>query len=286
MKTFKLIFFICIFSFVYTQDLPAYQIFNKDGKKTSFSKFNKSVLNHKFIFFGELHDNPIAHWLQYEIQQSLYKKYGKNLVCGSEMYEQDNQNYIDMYLSGTLNLKQFKDSCRLWPNQETDYQMMLDFAKENQLKWVATNIPRRYASLVYKKSIFALDSLSQKEKSWIAPLPITVDTNLSQYAALLNENMHMGNHFVYAQAIKDATMAYFISKNSNQNSIFYHLNGSYHSDFYQGIMWYLNFYTKIPYSEMLSISTVSQSDISKLEKEYLGKADFIICVPESMTSSH
>lgn len=285
MKSFLL--FLFLFStHLHAQDLPAYQIFTKNGKKTNFSKLKQEALMKNVVFFGELHNDPIAHWLQLELQLALYEKHKNKLICGSEMYEQDNQAILNSYLNSSIDLKKFKDSCRLWPNQETDYQQMLDFAKANSLKWIATNIPRRYASLVFKKGISALDTLSIQEKSWISPLPMPIDTTLSQYEALLNNSMHMGNNFVFAQAIKDATMAYFISQNLKDKEIFYHLNGCYHSDYFQGILWYLNYYTKIPFSEMLTISTVSQSKINKLEKEYFGKADFILCVPENMTKTH
>ncbi|MEZ4981018.1 MAG: ChaN family lipoprotein [Saprospiraceae bacterium] len=40
-------------------------------------------------------------------------------------------------------------TARLWSNYKTDYAPLVDFAKENDLQFVATNIPRRYASLVY-----------------------------------------------------------------------------------------------------------------------------------------
>jgi hypothetical protein len=36
----------------------------------------------------------------------------------------------------------------------------------------------------------------------------------------------------------------------------------------------------------ITISTVTQNDISNLDKENLNKADFIICIPESMTRTH
>lgn len=286
MKNILTLFLFLVSNAIFSQDYSAYTIFTKDGKKTSFSKIIKSSKDKKAIFFGELHNNAIAHWLQQELLIALYHQHSTNLVCGSEMFEQDNQKALNLYLNNTYDEKKLKDSCRLWPNFKTDYQPLLDFAKENKVKWIATNIPRKYASLVYKKSVKALDSLSVVEKKWIAPLPIIVDTTLTQYAALLNGEQHMGNNFVYAQAIKDATMAWFISQNSNENTIFYHLNGSYHSDYFQGILWYLNFYSKMEFSNMLTISTVEQKDISKLSNEYLGKADFIICVPENMTKTH
>ena len=268
------------------QDKSAYQVYTRDGKKSSYSKMIKVLSDKKVVFFGELHDNPIAHWLELEILRELHARHGADLVCGSEMYEGDNQAVLNGYLSGKLDEKQFADSCRLWPNQNTDYQPMLDYARERQIPWIATNIPRRYASRVYKKGLASLDTIGTAEKSWICPLPFPVDTTLSQYKELLDGTMHMGKNFVYSQAIKDATMGYFIAQSLKADSVFYHINGSYHSDFFQGILWYVNYYAQVDYDDMLTISTVTQEDTGKLSEEFRGKADFIICVPETMTRTH
>ena len=287
MKSSLLISFI--FSFLvlgFSQDNPAYEIYNKAGKKVSFSKMEKVVLSKKYIFFGEQHNDPIAHWLQFQILESLFEKHKSNLMAGSEMFERDNQAVINRYLNNQIDEKKFQDSCRLWTNFETDYKPMLDFAKQNHIPWIATNIPRKFASQVFKKGILSLDTLSNEQKQWICPLPFPLDTTLSQYAALSDGEMHMGLNFVRAQAIKDATMAFSIKENLNSKSVFYHLNGAYHSDFHQGILWYLQQYNGAKLDEMISISAVSQLDISALDEENKGKADFIICVPESMTKTH
>jgi hypothetical protein len=63
-----------------------------------------------------------------------------------------------------------------------------------------------------------------------------------------------------------------------------HFNGAYHSDYYQGIVWYIR--QAKPEAKVSTISTVTQMNISKLDAEHKGKADFIICVPESMTRTH
>ena len=42
-----------------------------------------------------------------------------------------------------------------------------------------------------------------------------------------------------AQAAKDATMAHFILKNFDPNKLFLHFDGSYHSDNYEGIVWWI-----------------------------------------------
>jgi len=36
----------------------------------------------------------------------------------------------------------------------------------------------------------------------------------------------------------------------------------------------------------MTITTVSQKDVSKLDKENIGRADFIICVDEDMTTTY
>ncbi len=270
----------------WSQDHAAYVIYNAKGKKVSYAKMEKALLEKKYVFFGELHNDPIAHWLQLEVLQALYEKHGNKLVAGSEMFERDNNPVLQAYQQGKYDAKKFEDSCRLWSNYKTDYKPMLVYANEHQIPWVATNIPRRYASLVFKKGIASLDSLPANEKAWICPLPFPLDSTLSQYAALLDGEMHMGPNFIRAQAIKDATMAYFSWKALQPNSVLYHLNGSYHSDYHQGILWYLQHYSGAKAEEMITVSTVSQEDISKLSEEFYGKADFIICVPESMTKTH
>lgn len=280
---------ICLFfglNTLLSQENPAYVIYNAKGKKVSYAKMEKALLEKKYVFFGELHNDPIAHWLQLNVLKALYGKHGANLMAGSEMFERDNHPLLEAYQHGTIDAKKFEDSCRLWANYKTDYKPMLVYANENKIPWIATNIPRRYASMVFKKGMQSLDSLPAQEKSWISPLPFPLDSTLSQYAALSDGEMHMGPNFVRAQAIKDATMGYFIYKSLKPNTVFYHLNGSYHSDYHQGILWYLQHYSGAKPEEMITVSTVSQERISKLDKEFYGKADFIICVPENMTKTH
>jgi hypothetical protein len=74
---------------------------------------------------------------------------------------------------------------------------------------------------------------------------------------------------VESQAFKDATMAKFILANLKPATFFMHYNGAYHSDFYQGIMWYL--LKSKPDLRITTISTVTQTDINTLENEVLAE---------------
>ena len=265
------------------QDKKAYQIFDKNGKKTSYEKLLKAGEKADVVLFGEYHDNSVVHWLQLEFTKDLAEK--KDLVLGAEMLEADNQTQVNQYLKGEINQKQLDSSARLWKNYKTDYKPLVDFAKEKKFSFIATNVPRRYASLVFKKDLVALDSLSAQEKSWIAPLPIEFDINLPGYKSMMGmQGGHAGEKMPKAQAIKDATMAYFINKNRKENSVFIHYNGTYHSDNFEGINWYLR---KLDAGiKIVTIATVEQKDISKLEAEHYNKADFILVIDEDVTKTY
>ena len=281
----KLTFSIFLFATIISvaQDKKAYQIFDKKGKKSSYEKVLKASEKTDVVLFGEIHDNSVVHWLQLEFTKDLAQR--KPLVLGAEMLEADNQKQLDQYLKGEINQKQLDSSARLWKNYKTDYKPLVDFAKDKKINFIATNVPRRYASLVFKKDLVALDSLSALEKSWIAPLPIEFDINLPGYKGMMSmQGGHAGEKLPKAQAIKDATMAYFINKNRKENSIFVHYNGTYHSDNYEGINWYLR---KLDSEiKIITIATVEQKDITKLEAEHYNKADFILVIDEDVTKTY
>lgn len=279
---------LLIFSTLSAQDKPAYRIFDKAGKPVPFEAVLKASKKSEIVFFGELHNNPIAHWLQLELTTSLFKKTKGALVLGAEMFEADNQLLLDEYLDGTIKEKTFEDEARVWNNYATDYKPLVEFAKAKQLPFIATNIPRRYASLVFKGGFESLEPLADQAKLYIAPLPVKYDPDLPGYQKMVEM---MGGHgggsdnFPKAQAIKDATMAYFISKHLPEKGTFIHYNGSYHSDNYEGIVWYLqNDYA--PKAKITTITTVEQADLSSLTEENTGKADFTIVVIDTMTKTY
>jgi uncharacterized iron-regulated protein len=276
---------ILIFSFIFTslsQEF-AYKLYTSKARKVSYAKMLKSIEKSDIILFGEYHNNPISHWLQLELTKSLGKT--RKLTLGAEMLEADNQEELNKYLKDEIDKIAFDTLVRLWPNYNTDYSPLVDYALENNISFIATNIPRRYASMVYHSGFKKLDSLSDKEKQWIAPLPIKYDSQLPGYKKIV-EMMggHGGDNLPKAQAIKDATMAHFIINNLKENHLFLHYNGAFHSDNYEGILWYLK--KEKPDLAYFTITTVLQKDINKLDKENIGLADYIICVDSDMTNTH
>lgn len=263
-------------------------LFNKKGQKTDYKKMLKDLQKADIVFFGEMHTDPISHWMQYEITADLYTDKKDKLVLGAEMFEADNQLPIDEYLAGLYSAKKFEAEVKLWGNYKTDYKPVLDFAKEKGLKYIATNIPRRYASVVHKKGFEGLKKLSQEAKKYIGPdLEELYDKDVACYANMMKMagmGGHVNENFPKAQAAKDATMAHFILKNRKDGELFFHFDGAYHSDNYEGIVWWIK--QLQPELKIKTISVQYQKDMTTLSEENINRADYIITVPESMTKTN
>jgi uncharacterized iron-regulated protein len=268
---------------------PAYDLFDNKGKSVKFKNLVKDAEKADIILFGELHNNPISHWLQLELTKELHAIYGENLVLAAEMFEADNQLLLDEYISGTIRQRNFEDEAKLWNNYKTDYKPLVEFAKENNLKFVASNIPRRYASVVHQQGFEGLETLDEAAKKFIAPLPVAYDPELPGYKSMIEMMSGMGaghanDNLPKAQAIKDATMAHFILKNLEPGKVVIHYHGTYHSNNYEGIYWYLK--NANPDLNILTIATVEQEEIDSLTSENSGLADYTICIPASMTKTY
>lgn len=286
---------ITIFSFLilcaiakitFAQAPAAYQIFDGNGKPSSFDDMIKAGAQADVLFFGELHNNAIAHWMELRVAQALFEKRGKDLVFGAEMFETDNQLLLDEYWQHRIPTKTFEEEARIWDNYSTDYKPLVEWAKSNNLPFIATNIPRRYANLVFRNGVAALDSLSTIAKSYFMPLPVRIDYELQNYKAMgsMMEGHGSSQKLIAAQAVKDATMAHFLLKNWKPKQLFYHLNGSYHSEKKEGIVWYLQ--QQKPHLKITTLATIEQDKLDELETKHWGKADFLIIIPKDMTKTY
>lgn len=283
---------ILLFStfFMAAQDKPAYLLYNSKGKTEEYKDMVKDLSKADMVFFGEQHTNPISHWLQLEVTQSLYESVGDKLILGAEMFENGNQLVMDEYLAGFYDEeKMIPEMTQMWKNYKTDYKPLLDFAKEKKIPFIATNIPRRYAAMINKDGKDALKKLSPEAAKMVSPdLLKYYDPNVKAYAEMKDK---MGGHvpknmdnIQLAQAAKDATMAHFMLKNYKKPMLFLHYQGSYHSDNDQGIIWWVN---KVkPGLDIKSISTITRTDWDKLnDKEKAALADYSIVVPDNMTET-
>jgi uncharacterized iron-regulated protein len=265
-------------------DKPVYRLYDGGGMEIGYKEMLERCVRSDVILFGEIHEHPLVHWLQLELTRDLFEIRKGDLMLGAEMLEADNQIIVDEYLAGLIGHEHLVKEAKVWDNYDTDYHPLVDVAKEHGLRFIATNIPRRYASLVAREGMNALERLSDEAKRSIAPLPIPLDLSTPGYGHAMEIGMAHGAHmdarnFVAAQAVKDATMAYFILKNRGPKDLFLHYNGDYHSKNYGGIYWYLKRYD--PDILVRTISSVSR-DNPGFDDEYKDMADIVLVVPASL----
>jgi uncharacterized iron-regulated protein len=278
-----LILVFCFFSAFGQKE--AYAILNKEGKVLSYEDLVNEVKKADVFFFGEYHDQPIAHWLQLNLLKDLHKNSDKPIQVGAEMFETDNQIKINEYFEGIISQKKFEEESRIWKNYPTDYKGVVEYCREYKIKFWATNVPGRYANAVFSKGPVILESLSTDARKFLPPYPIHFDMEVNCYKKMIQEmGGHGGSNIAYAQALRDATMSYIIEQQVKKESLFFHLNGSYHSDFHEGIVYYLK-RTK-PDLNIVVLTTVYEENVKQLSEDNKGRADFYLCVDPGMTRSY
>lgn len=291
-NTLLTILFLFVFvQIIEAQTKPAYQLFSNNGEIADYESMVTELAKNDMVFFGEYHNNPISHWLQLEMTKSFYEIKDSALFLGAEMFESGNQLVLDEYLNGFYpEAKMLSEITQLWSNYKTDYKPLVEFAKKNELRFIATNIPRRYASMINNMGMEALDKLSAEALELIGPdLKKYFDPTVKAYAEMSDK---MGGHvpdnmlnIQTAQAAKDATMAHFSLKNFKKGDLLFHFEGSYHSNNDQGIIWWVN---KIqPGLNIGSITTLTQSEWDEMSsEEKIEIADYIIVVADNMTKTY
>ena len=287
----SLLFLPLLLAFAPAGDRPAYRLFTAQGQPADYDQMLTQLAGADVVLFGEQHNDPLAHWLELQVAQDLNRLKGPGkLVIGLEMFERDVQPLLTQYEAGTLPDSAFERQSRPWPNYPTDYRPLLAYARAEHLPVVATNVPRRYAQQVARNSSTALNALPASEKTYMMPLPLTVDYTLPGYQKMAAMFGGAGAHgsgsqnIIQAQALKDATMAYSIRQNLKPGQTFLHLNGSFHSDGHDGIASYLK--AGKPALKVLTLSVVSQYQLQALDKESLGLADYVVVVPADMTKTY
>jgi hypothetical protein len=119
----------------------------------------------------------------------------------------------------------------------------------------------------------------------MVPLPFEIDMDLPGYKSMAEMGMdHGGDNIVQSQALKDATKAYFIIQNRIPGDVFIHFNGTYHSNNFEGIYYYLK--KADPSLKIMTIASVEQADLDSLEAENENMADFTLVIDDNMTKTY
>ena len=186
------------------------------------------------LFFGEEHNDSAGHYLENKIFRALHAQYPDKIILSMEMFETDGQLVLNEYLAGTIDEARFSKDSRLWSNYK-DYRPMIEYAKQNKIPVIAANPPRRYVSLVTRRGMRSLDSLTKDAKKFLPPLPY--DTLAGRYREKFMDIMKgtpgsSSSNIYYSQNLWDAGMGYSIYKflKENKHKKVFHCVGGFHTE--------------------------------------------------------
>lgn len=271
--------------------LPSpYTIYNNTGKAIAFQSMIKELTLSDVCLMGEFHNDPIAHWLELRILKALHALQQERLMFGGEMWERDIQSLTDECLKDKLiSIETYTESSKQWKNFATDYQPLLEFCREKSIPFHCTNVPRRYANLVAQQGDSILYNLSKEATAYLPALPIAFNFSEKSYVNFAKMMKMDGMHamkkssvenLIKAQAVKDATMAHWITQKQEKGKLFFHINGDFHSAYHSGI----NYYLKI-YNPKLSVKTISVQYESEGAPDFT-KGDYNIVIARDIPKSY
>ena len=217
----------------------------KHKRFTDFEAMAAELAKADVVFFGEQHDDTATHRLEIALLEGIARR-RPNVIVALEMFERDTQKLIDDYLSNKITEAEFLKDSRPWKNYQPDYKPLIEFAKAKGWKVIAGNIPRRYASVVFKGGLEAVDKLSETERKLIAQkFSCPTDDYFKRFKETMSD--HPGDtspkmdealigKMYQAQCVKDETMAESIATaaQASPQALVIHYNGAFHSDFHLG----------------------------------------------------
>jgi uncharacterized iron-regulated protein len=196
------------------------------------------------IFVGEQHDDPNTHRLETAILDGLVRR-KVTPVVSLEMFERDVQGNLNDYLAGKITEEEMLKSSRPWPRYATDYRGLVERAKAHGWPVIASNVPRRIASLVAKTGKDAIAGLSPQDRTYVAAdLQCPRDVYFERFAKTMSghpagdmtkeQQDAMMERYYSSQCVKDETMAEAIASAAAARTApgpVVHYNGAFHSDF-------------------------------------------------------
>ncbi len=269
---------------------------SETGQEISFNQLIQEIKLNDVVFFGELHDDSLLHQIKSEMFQQL-TKVDTNFVLGLESFAKNDQVALNSYLNGDFSYEQLDANSNLWSNYQEAYSEVVDYAKDNNIKVLATNTPIYISGLVAREGYMALNKLSEKERTYYArefksfendyrrmfleEMKKLTKGSSSQVNSLILERLYQ------AQSLKDDTMAetIFDYLEDNHHAKVFHINGSFHSDNHYGVFQKLELLN--PNLKISSISPVYLPSGEALEWDYtmFGLSEYIIMYHRDQESS-
>ncbi|WP_434566054.1 ChaN family lipoprotein [Vibrio chagasii] len=210
-----------------------YQFASPQGEALSLNALPQELLDADVILIGEWHTHSAIHRFQTDFLKARQNA-DSNIALSMEQFTREHQDTLNQYLNGEIGEQVLISKAAAWPNYESDYRALVEFAKANDLDVIAANAPKPFVQCIGRKGLPYLEQLSSEQRDWVAT---EVNIGDSPYKEKFMASMHHGTpeqtekQFA-AQVTWDETMAEsivdYLATNPDKQMI--HIAGKFHTE--------------------------------------------------------
>ena len=210
-----------------------YQFASPQGEALSLNALPQELLDADVILIGEWHTHSAIHRFQTDFLKARQNA-NSNIALSMEQFTREHQDTLNQYLNGEIGEQVLISKAAAWPNYESDYRALVEFAKANDLDVIAANAPKPFVQCIGRKGLPYLEQLSSEQRDWVAT---EVNIGDSPYKEKFMASMHHGTpeqtekQFA-AQVTWDETMAEsivdYLATNPDKQVI--HVAGKFHTE--------------------------------------------------------
>lgn len=212
---------------------------------TSLNYAIDDLVKYDAVFVGEAHGHAASHYVQSKILSGLHAKH-PDMALSMEQFERSQQGVVDDYLAGKIGEETLIHDGKAWDHYRSSYRPLVEFAKNNGLSVIASEVPGNMVSCVGERGPGFLDTLKDEPRTWIAQkLHLEdgvykdkfygfMDATAGHSIAGKQSDPEIARKKLYryaAQVSRDDTMAESIAMHmqANPGRKVMHINGSFHS---------------------------------------------------------
>ncbi|MCF7510000.1 ChaN family lipoprotein [Vibrio sp. D54] len=210
-----------------------YQLYTPSGEHIALSKLPIELQQADVILIGEWHTHAGIHRFQTDMLKQL-TSYDRSLALSMEQFTRDKQPVVDAYLRGEIGEQYLMKQANAWPNYQSDYRPLVEFAKQKNLPVIAANAPKSIVRCIGRQGLDYINKLDDDQRMFIAQ---AINTGSSPYKEKFMASMHHGKpeqtekQFA-AQVTWDETMAESIVSylDDNPGAQIVHVAGKFHTE--------------------------------------------------------
>ncbi len=256
----------------------------RTGEIISWKKLLEELAAADAVFLGETHVDETTHRAELAVYQGLLAKRDGKVVLAMEMFERDEQEALDRYLSGEVTEKEFLKSSRPWSNYRTAYRPMIEAAKKAGQPVVAANFPRPMRRVVAQGGLEALNNLPD-EKKRLVPQEIKantkdywrrVDNAVRGHIAMMRPREGDDERLLSTQTLWDNSMgeSCSLALDAHPGYAVMHVNGGFHTSYWSGTA--RQFKLRKPKAKMLTVDIRGTANPSTARLTGAPTADYVI----------